>query len=430
MIRRLLVPAGLALALCVAPAVAGDCFNPWTDLGNGLAGSSGEPQLAGYGSLVGGTRVTLSLTDALPGAPASLVVGFSALEAPFKGGVLVPSADFVLSGFLTGPLGGVEISAKWPEGVPDGTDVRYQFWVSDAGAPQGFAASNGVRGVASAAPTAGTLPADWISGTDCAGDPLFQVHSYDADTFILRQSMCTNFEGPFLYLLMGEDRALLLDTGANGAGPVQATVRGLIDSWAAGKGIPAPPLTVGHTHSHGDHVANDNQFQGQPNTTVVGLSPGQVANFFGFQDWPNDQVTYDLGGCRQLDLIAIPGHENSHIAVYDRTTGLLITGDTFYPGFLFIFGAVSQGNFVKYQDSIVRLVDFIVDKPVTWVMGTHIEMTAVPGVAYPYGTTVQPDERELQLTLPLLIELRDAVLDMGSSPVEEVHDDFIIQPFG
>jgi hypothetical protein len=44
-------------------------------------------------------------------------------------------------------------------------------------------------------------------------DPSFQVHALDARTYILRQNKCHNFEAPFLYLLFGEHRALLLDPG-------------------------------------------------------------------------------------------------------------------------------------------------------------------------------------------------------------------------
>ncbi len=40
------------------------------------------------------------------------------------------------------------------------------------------------------------------------------MHLFDAHTFILRQSKTVNFEAPFLFLLCGNERALLLDTGA------------------------------------------------------------------------------------------------------------------------------------------------------------------------------------------------------------------------
>ena len=43
-----------------------------------------------------------------------------------------------------------------------------------------------------------------------------QTQRFDGDTYVIRQSLHTNFEGNFLFLLFGEERALLLDTGAGG----------------------------------------------------------------------------------------------------------------------------------------------------------------------------------------------------------------------
>ena len=52
----------------------------------------------------------------------------------------------------------------------------------------------------------------------------FQVHAYNDDFYILRQAAYTNYEKPFLYLLFGNDRAILFDTGA-GKVNVPAAVR-------------------------------------------------------------------------------------------------------------------------------------------------------------------------------------------------------------
>ena len=57
--------------------------------------------------------------------------------------------------------------------------------------------------------------AHWIDGT-AAVEPEMQVQAVDADTFVIRQSVRTNFEAPFLYLLFGTQRVILLDTGAGG----------------------------------------------------------------------------------------------------------------------------------------------------------------------------------------------------------------------
>lgn len=298
--------------------------------------------------------------------------------------------------------------------------------IVDPGGPAGFAATNAVVGTTPEPSIVGGFPETWVNGSECGNEPAIQIWEYAQDTYILRQSQCTNFEGPFMYLLFGGDQALLLDTGA-GSIQIGGAVSGLIAHYAQATGQSPIQLTVAHTHAHGDHIAGDGQFLGRPFTDVVTPNVGSVISFFGFSDWPNDSVTFSLGE-RVLDVLGIPGHEDSHIALYDRDTALLLTGDTLYPGFLFIGNAVSQGNFVKYQASIQRLVEFTADKPVNWVLGTHVEMTSTPSVAYRYGTNNQPTERMLHLDRDHLLELNDAVIAMGADPVQEVHDDFIIQP--
>jgi glyoxylase-like metal-dependent hydrolase (beta-lactamase superfamily II) len=418
--------AAALLSLVVARAVPALPGDPWTDLGQSLAGAGGAPLLTGSGTLAGGTTATLLLTNAKPFAPTLLVVGLSALNAPFKGGVMVPQLGLTLN-LITSAGGAIQSSSIMPS-LPSGSQFWVQYWVHDETGPAGFTASNALLGTIPQPPTPGVFPSDWIYGT-CATDPPIQVHAYNEDTYILRQGKCTNFEGPFMYLFFGQDKVLMLDTGAGGI-PIQATVQGIIDNWLAAHGQASIQLIVAHTHAHGDHIAGDSQFIGKPNTTVVGTSQSAVAAFFGFVNWPNDIVTYDLGGGRVLDVLAIPGHQAAHIGVYDRDTAILQTGDTLYPGFLFISGAVSQGNFAKYQASIQRLVDFTASRPVKWVLGNHVEMKSTPFQSYPYGTNFQPLEHDLQLTRQHLLELNAAVQAMGSSPHVETHADFVIQPSG
>ena len=87
------------------------------------------------------------------------------------------------------------------------------------------------------APAAGSLDVRWIHGAPArrrSSDPPVQVHHYDEHTVILRQSKSVSYEAPFLYLLFGNDRALLLDTGATADPakfPLRSTVDQLIASW-------------------------------------------------------------------------------------------------------------------------------------------------------------------------------------------------------
>ena len=40
--------------------------------------------------------------------------------------------------------GGIEFSFPWPVGLPPGLSLYYQYWITDAGGPAGFEASNGL----------------------------------------------------------------------------------------------------------------------------------------------------------------------------------------------------------------------------------------------------------------------------------------------
>ena len=258
----------------------------------------------------------------------------------------------------------------------------------------------------------GVFPDHWIDGTD-PNEPTVQVHRYAERTWIVRQSVHTDTEAPFMYVLAGDDRALLLDTGAGGGVPVRETVDGLIGA--------SFPLVVAHSHAHRDHIADDAQFADRPDTLVVGHKPEDVADFFGITDWPVDTTSIDLGG-RMLSVIAIPGHEPASITLYDDRTGLLLTGDSVYPGRLYV------RDFEAFRASIDRLVAFMSDHEVTWILGTHIEMTAEAGVDIERGAPSHPNERELKLDPDIMYELRDALHEMGDRMRHDVHDDFIVFP--
>jgi glyoxylase-like metal-dependent hydrolase (beta-lactamase superfamily II) len=261
----------------------------------------------------------------------------------------------------------------------------------------------------------------WIDGTQ-ASEPQMQVQRYDADTFVIRQSVKTNFEAPFLYLLFGKDRALLLDTGAGGL-KVRPTVDRVIADWLKAHHRSLIPLVVAHSHSHGDHHAGDAEFKDRPDTVVVGLAASEVAAFFKVADWPHDVVKFDLGG-RVLDIVPTPGHQQSHIMVFDEKDGLLLSGDTLYPGRLY----VPTDQFAAFRESIDRIVAFTKHRHVSHVLGAHIEMTQASGKDFADRVPTHPNERALELPYADLLELEAAVHKMGDTPVRDVHGDFIVFP--
>ena len=69
----------------------------------------------------------------------------------------------------------------------------------------------------------------------------------------------------------------------------------------------------------------------RPDTTVVSREVDAVQAFFGFTSWPEQIVTFDLGG-RVLEVTGSPGHHRAAITIYDPWSGFLLTGDTVLPG--------------------------------------------------------------------------------------------------
>lgn len=261
----------------------------------------------------------------------------------------------------------------------------------------------------------GTWDLGWIHGTpphSASRDPPIQVHEYEERTFVLRQSKDLSFEAPFLYLLLGDQRALLLDTGATSdprTFPLRTTVDGILAGWTQRYPRPEYSLVVAHSHGHGDHVAGDGQFSGRPNTTIVGREAAAVREFFHLSSDGSEPAEFDLGG-RILDVLSIPGHHGASIALYDRRTGLLLTGDTVYPGRLYV------NDLPAFRTSLARLVEFARGHPVSAVMGGHIEMSTTPGADYPLGARYQPHEARLPMAPERLEAVRhgaDAVQRPG-----------------
>ena len=267
---------------------------------------------------------------------------------------------------------------------------------------------------------------DWIHGSEnCKKntDELIQVVQYDQNTWILRQNKCTNYEAPFMFLFLGEDKALLMDTGATKkkkSFPLYKTVNAIVDKWEKQQNKQIE-LVVAHTHKHGDHYAADAQFKGKVNTTVVVLQKTDVIDFFKFKNWPNDIVDFELGN-RTLKLIPIPGHQEASIAIYDTSSKLLLSGDTFYPGRLYV------KDWSSFKTSINRLVEFSKKHEIKYLLGNHIEMSSTDGVDYPMGATYHPKEQKLVLTIEDLKTLQFSLNKLGDKPTRQIHKNFIIYP--
>jgi hydroxyacylglutathione hydrolase len=241
----------------------------------------------------------------------------------------------------------------------------------------------------------------WNEGSeDCVKNPQppIQVHRYNAQTFILRESLCATYEAPFIYLLVGKAKALLVDTGAVGDAktmPLAQTVISLLEN--AGSRL---PLMVVHTHGHLDHRSGDDQFRNLPDVEIVPTDLESVKSHLGVADWPNGIGQIDLGD-RVIDVIPTPGHYRSHVAYYDRQTGLFFSGDFLLPGRLLIEDTDAD------LASARRVSEFVEQRPVTYVLGAHIELDESGKIFF--GTRYHPNERPLQLTKQDLLALPGVV---------------------
>jgi hydroxyacylglutathione hydrolase len=272
------------------------------------------------------------------------------------------------------------------------------------------------------------LDVAWIHGSEAAKyntDPDIQVHACDEYTYILRQNKAVHYEAPFMFLLFGSTKALLLDTGATASPrffPLRRTVDSIIDGWLARHPRPGDyGLLVLHTHGHDDHIAADGQFTSRPNTVVIGAAREAAWPYFGFAAEPESVAEVDLGG-RVVDCLATPGHHDAAVTYYDRYTRLLFTGDTVYPGRLYVY------DWAAFARSIDRLADWCALRPVRYLLGCHIEMTRTPGVDYPVGWTYQPDETPLELTADHLTQIKSTLRAHDSQPGRYVLPEMIITP--
>ena len=251
-------------------------------------------------------------------------------------------------------------------------------------------------------------------------DPPVQVHAYNDHTFILRENKAINYEGAFMYLLFGNQTAILIDQGSTSSPdlfPLREVVDGIILEWEKNNRQDVK-LIVANSHLHGDHFAAWNQFVDRPNTLMVGLTHEEMMNFWGFENYPEEKITFDLGG-REFLVTGAPGHQGSEIAIYDKWTDLLYTGDMFYRGRLYL------EDWDKWKDSIRRLKKIASENPISALINNHIEMTATPKIDYPIGTTWQPNEPPMQMTLDMLEVAYKATYEIEGPGIYK-YDHFLI----
>ena len=263
---------------------------------------------------------------------------------------------------------------------------------------------------------------------DTSQDPVIEVLQVNATSYILRQDKCSHFEAPFIYLLLGTEKALLFDTGATANAdefPIYQTVLELINQRPSAKAEAISEIIVMHSHHHRDHYAGDEQFLShdkkvQEKITLVGADRESLATQFGMPVSSNQDIELNLGE-RKINLIPIPGHQKDSVALFDQQTGWLLTGDTLYPG------SIRVEDWDEFKLSISRLTAFTEQHQVSAILGGHVEMRSDKSKIYSIGSTFQPKELPLALRVAELVEL-NAKLEKTRKSSTLRFEKFVISP--
>ena len=137
------------------------------------------------------------------------------------------------------------------------------------------------------------------------------------------------------FLLLGKEKALLVDTGMSGEN-VRKIAEELTDL----------PISLINTHADRDHVSGNKDFE------VAYMHPAELYNYKGntIPVWDGD--TLDLGE-RVIKVIHTPGHTPGSIALFDIKNKALFGGDPIQDGNIFLFGAQREIN--AYKLSLIRI---------------------------------------------------------------------------
>lgn len=177
----------------------------------------------------------------------------------------------------------------------------------------------------------------------------FTIDQIDNATYAV--SEYAHWEETHCYLIIGSQRALLIDSGL-GVGNIKKVIQSLTDK----------PVAAVATHIHWDHIGGHKYFpefyahraesewlNGSfplPVQAIRGMiSDGcilppsfDINGYEIFQGHPfrylEDGDTIDLGG-RHLCVFHTPGHSPGHMCFWEPQRGYLFTGDLVYKGTLF-----------------------------------------------------------------------------------------------
>lgn len=222
-------------------------------------------------------------------------------------------------------------------------------------------------------------------------DSWFEIYQVVPQVFAIYEPH--QAEETISYLIVGEKRAILFDTGM-----------GISDIRKVTAELTRLPVVVLNSHTHNDHVGGNWQFetiygmdtdftrtnaQGSREDAQEELGPAMIcgelpgafdSKSYATRPWTisrfiHDHDKIDLGG-RTLEVFSTPGHTPDAISLLDRTNGLLFTGDTYYPAPIWLFRP--ETNLDDYVASVKRLA--ALTPQLKLVLGAHNIPYAQPSV--------------------------------------------------
>jgi glyoxylase-like metal-dependent hydrolase (beta-lactamase superfamily II) len=148
-------------------------------------------------------------------------------------------------------------------------------------------------------------------------------HQIDEHTWVGNGHYCYNES---VYILEGEDRALLIDAG------VYMPTLDKVAAQLTGK-----PVTLALTHGHGDHVGSARLFpEVWLHAADTALLRSNLPDYQGEIKLLSDGDVIDLGG-RQIEVLHTPGHTFGSITFFDKTNHYGFSGDAFGSTNLLLF---------------------------------------------------------------------------------------------
>jgi glyoxylase-like metal-dependent hydrolase (beta-lactamase superfamily II) len=219
----------------------------------------------------------------------------------------------------------------------------------------------------------------------------FEVYRVAPEVFALYEPHQS--EETISYLIVGSTRAMLFDTGMGIGNLKELTAE-----------LTRLPVVVLNSHTHNDHVGGNWQFetvysmdtsfsrrnaQGsreaaqaeiQPGETCGSLPAGFDTKTYATRQWKIASFVHngdwiDLSG-RRLQIVATPGHTPDSISLFEPGDGLLFTGDTYYPGTIWLYRP--ETDLDAYDRSVRRLAALA--PQVKIVLGAHNVPVASPAV--------------------------------------------------